>query len=1092
MRGLSIDSSEVSVLVTGVPNEGASSSDAATDMVNQFTQSINNNVFSQSLLYNIKSMNATALTTSSADVQSSSVISSNAIFLQTALPSSQPTSSPSSFPSGLPSGQPTRIPSSQPTGQPTHSPSGQPSRKPSGQPSGRPSSQPSDQPSSQPTISPTSAPSCGAGYVKTTCEPCPVGEYAAIPGQKECILCPPKFFTDRNASTHCELCPWPHSSDRFGAHECIAFHLNLTFTNLAIVLSSVLGLYLFCWFAAGGESIAVTVNMMMPMLDHISDINYILTEEFHTVYFFAFAVLFLLAPSFMFFYELYDKAYYPRIWIPYTILWLDKDDEGRPRHKNKDRLKIPIINIPLTSAEQNDLTKLIWYLILWIILIAFQVVTIVLTPVWIVLDIIFLIIWLIIGTFLYQSRNMAIGRIGKMWYSNWNHVRFLEILEDEFRNNQLDRVDKGLMNRALFAGFVLETLPQLVLQVVNNMSRQGLKWTFGSIASTSMSVYMSMCGIYRFCYYKWYKGKSFEEIPIAVIEIPGIDAKYTAIGNAAEIELSRHKVKGDTQSIEKLSTRKPPKVISPSMDVKATAGITINFVEDPHATLLTVIKSQIDLLNNEKSYDHERIKKSKDIMKRATGIADTKKKRVKAVLNYFEIKDAVDLVNLKPEAKLLLPGLLTFSAYEKCTANIAYLQHHLCDAPVIMHTILNDRTNYLPNPENMLSMLFQSENYIKDLHKLEIDKLLDQFHARSVNDIQSGKCDSASFEQLILELKEGKRKLLRVYYEGLSNYKIDEWLFENGIHDEVNLRYGISYDKAIALSDMLPVMARNDFMFLWELVDKFEINEQLRADANDHEIESNIPRSSVKPAHTANMSVTSPYPINSSSLSSPSVNNKQTASVKSTSPVPIHSIIVPIDGTLDKLVSVLNNSDSYKGIHVIGVCNGKETLLMDLRKEIKFQSALDVCLLTDAEIAKIVHLLRPTPRMEFVSGCMFIATHKEHYIKSHRIPYAGLLFHMLKDSNNYVHVYQDQVDKTLIANKLYSEVDICRDEFDEKCFLEVIKLVDARKQIEMKKYWNAIKGPTLLKDMDLADLYPNNASELEMTRMNSNEIQSKL
>ena len=115
----------------------------------------------------------------------------------------------------------------------------------------------------------------------------------------------------------------------------------------------------------------------------------------------------------MFFYELYDKSYYPRIWIPYTILWLDKDEEGRPRHINKDRLTIPIVNIPLTSSEQNDLTKLIWYLILWIILIALQVVTILITPVWVILDAVFLVFWfwVIIGTFLYQSRNMAMGKL---------------------------------------------------------------------------------------------------------------------------------------------------------------------------------------------------------------------------------------------------------------------------------------------------------------------------------------------------------------------------------------------------------------------------------------------------------------------------------------------------------------------------------------------------------------------------------------------------------------------------------------------------------------------------------------------------------
>ena len=130
---------------------------------------------------------------------------------------------------------------------------------------------------------------------------------------------------------------------------------------------------------------------------------------------------------------------------------------------------------------------------------------------------------------------------------------------------------------------------------------------------------------------------------------------------------------------------------------------------------------------------------------------------------------------------------------------------------------------------------------------------------------------------------------------------------------------------------------------------------------------------------------------------------------------------------------------------------------MDLRKRIKFLHALDICLLTDEEVAQLVHLLRPDPMLQFVSGCKFISTHKEHYIKAHRVPYAGLLFGMLRNANNYVHVSQDQVDQMLIANKLYTEIDLCNDGFTESNYLEVIKQVDARKQAEMMKYWIALK-----------------------------------
>lgn len=382
----------------------------------------------------------------------------------------------------------------------------------------------------------------------------------------------------------------------------------------------------------------MSVNMVLPMLDHLTDINYVMYERFHLPLYFALAVVFLFAPCLVFTYELYEKGYYPRFLLPFTMLWLEKDEDGNPKHVDFD---LNIGGVSLTPREQDNLTKLLWYWIFWVLCIIAQFGTFGLFALWMVSYSVFLLFWWFLGTLLYQSRNLAVGKISVMWYQTWNSVVFEEL------GVKAERVDRGLMNRALFTGFMLETVPQLLLQIANNMAKGSGAWSATSTASTTMSVYMSLSGIYRFAYFAWWKGYSFDDIPISAIRIPGLDQKYTSLNGPNRV--SAPQVRAADRMIRTVSKYFP----TSNSEADHIHERRSTFSEGPSAykdlltkgvyceddkgvpgyepaSLLLVLQAQVALLNDEYSYDHDRIKQAKRTIV-VTAIGDGRKNRMIAV-----------------------------------------------------------------------------------------------------------------------------------------------------------------------------------------------------------------------------------------------------------------------------------------------------------------------------------------------------------------------------------------------------------------------------------------------------------------------------
>ncbi len=130
--------------------------------------------------------------------------------------------------------------------------------------------------------------------------------------------------------------------------------------------------------------------------------------------------------------------------------------------------------------------------------------------VWICMATLFMGLWFAAGLFLFATKVMAIRRVHNWWYYVWTGCR---------QHDKQIEIDISLLNEALFAEFLFESLPQMVVQSMNNTLTQ--LWNPIGIFSMCLSVSVMLNGLYRYGYYSFWLGYSIQNVPTE-ISIGGI------------------------------------------------------------------------------------------------------------------------------------------------------------------------------------------------------------------------------------------------------------------------------------------------------------------------------------------------------------------------------------------------------------------------------------------------------------------------------------------------------------------------------------------------------------------------------------------
>jgi len=368
---------------------------------------------------------------------------------------------------------------------------------------------------------------CPKGYFSNrhyTCQTCPGGTAASAAGSSACTTCPDGTYSlgtnpysgngTVQVGDRCKDCIWPWTTSKEGSTSCNYFCLCLSSANSGIIIAIFTVVFVICLVATGTKSLVLLTFAFFPFLDILSDALYVSETKFYNYGLFISSATFLVAPNIMFVYKMYDiGALRPVFLVPLpttTFFWLGWE-RGFPTAYGK--------LIPHLVFEHNDsLLKLMWSALGWILVLimqflSFMVFVLVALPP-ILLHVPFYVFWLALGFFLHQTKVIAIGRVWTLWFRVWTGTRYFDLPS---------LIDTGIMNESLFAEFVSETLPQLVVQITNNQLMN--LWTPIGIFSSLLSIFMAASGVYRFVYWRFILGVPYEDVPIELSFGPGFTVK---------------------------------------------------------------------------------------------------------------------------------------------------------------------------------------------------------------------------------------------------------------------------------------------------------------------------------------------------------------------------------------------------------------------------------------------------------------------------------------------------------------------------------------------------------------------------------------
>ncbi len=320
----------------------------------------------------------------------------------------------------------------------------------------------------------------------------------------QCTPCPINTYSESIGSEYCTTCGTFRTNQYEGSVDCPRFYLNTSSFTYYSMTSFITVLFLLCLSFAGENAYIMFMLSFFPILDIVTDMIYILSVTFWNFNLFISAIAFFVFPSSLFVYKMAKLGALPRVKpfilteiLQCELIWLSVNSNG-----------YPLINGQRSSLSLNEhdgVDKLLLYWLLWFLLLVTQLVFIILAAIWYTFGSLFLVVWVFIGMLLFQTKMLAIGKV-------WNTYFYYLTQSDDF--SKTVELDASVLNESLFYEFMLETVPQICIQCVNNSLTFNGRYSSLSLFSLSISVFIAFNGVYRYGYYLLWKRVKFDEIPL--------------------------------------------------------------------------------------------------------------------------------------------------------------------------------------------------------------------------------------------------------------------------------------------------------------------------------------------------------------------------------------------------------------------------------------------------------------------------------------------------------------------------------------------------------------------------------------------------
>ncbi len=361
--------------------------------------------------------------------------------------------------------------------------------------------------SGYPTSTPTSQPSCGAGFIgdSVNCVPCVPGTFLSDFNKDVCEPCPLDHYSNDYGSVACTVCPSPYGAYHVGSTECTAYYLNYSGQQLNFLVGSFVFLFLFAALCAGRKAFAVFAVMLFPAMDVTTDIMYLVSTRFYNFPFFIVCLITLIVPNMWFVTHLYHEnaviphgiyKSFPGWYFSENLCWLSMR-KGYPMMNGK--------SLSISFEKHDTLPKVCSYYLTWLLVMAAQVLFILTYVAWLSSMTLIMIAWFAMGLFLFATKVMAIKRVHNWWYLVWT---------GSSKHDTDIEIDVAMLNEAMFAEFLFESLPQMVVQSMNNTLTQ--LWNPIGVFSMCLSVAVMLNGLYRYGYYSFWLGYSIQNVPTEI------------------------------------------------------------------------------------------------------------------------------------------------------------------------------------------------------------------------------------------------------------------------------------------------------------------------------------------------------------------------------------------------------------------------------------------------------------------------------------------------------------------------------------------------------------------------------------------------
>ena len=355
---------------------------------------------------------------------------------------------------------------------------------------------------------------CGAGSYcpagSTLEDPCPSGTYcpfanvsiacptwsACAEGSTAAVTCPSDTYISSDL-TSCESCPDPDyykvKKDRTGCEELHCFCLD-TFSIIIVVGFTFVAASAGLVFGRVGA--ANTVIISLSMGDLFSDILYVSLEPFWSPVLQWLCLIFIVAPTVGFLYMFPPSTTFlkcawvrPLTWPGMWIRWPCLQGEpiaGSNSSTADDDFPLVLLNALFTLGHW------VMCLLSWIFVVVFLVF------VWPVIVLLFA----CFGLVLFATKLLAIPSVSAFYIRIWR----AGAVEIDGQNDTVVLLED--FNKMLVTEMCLESIPQLVVQLINNKSNYGTV----AILSLTYTLFVIVCHFWKFVRFMS-RGVSMFEVP---------------------------------------------------------------------------------------------------------------------------------------------------------------------------------------------------------------------------------------------------------------------------------------------------------------------------------------------------------------------------------------------------------------------------------------------------------------------------------------------------------------------------------------------------------------------------------------------------